>query len=295
MANLALSDIILSLTSSLSTPTRHISETTVTSNHVQRHINCRFAQAIFTTIMANSLIAVVMLTADRFINIHHAMRFKIEYFQTSNLPIMYHFYRYNVIMKRNKGWWMIFLSWIFCLCVGSLVFTVTDLKKNHECTWAFTIAKEIQLSTTALTLLVFLAVFCFYGVILSKYYKRKRKFDSFRQSLEGEAPHKYKDINFSKRSIHFLPLKKSIKDPNGNEDQNVQLKHMKSLSENGDILKIDLTPISRIGQRKSSNLSQQLSFHVSYLKSSNYVLVTLFSFWMFHSPLFVYQNVELFK
>lgn len=190
---------------------------------------------------------------------------------------------------------MILLSWIFCLCVGSLVFTVTDLKENHECTWAFTIAKEIQLSTSALCLLVILAVFGFYGLILTKYYKRKRKFDSFKQSLDGDVPPKYREINFSKRSVQFLPLKKSIRDPNGNEEQSVQLKHMKSISEHGEIFKIDLTPISRIGQRKTSNLSQQLSFHVSYLKSSNYVLVTLFTFWMFHSPLFVYQNVELFK
>ena len=42
---------------------------------------------------------------------------------------------------KNKGWWMIVLMWTFCLCVGSLVFSVTDLKTNHECTYVFSISK----------------------------------------------------------------------------------------------------------------------------------------------------------
>ena len=49
--------------------------------------------------------------------------------------------RYSVIMKSGKGWWMIGLSWTFCLCMGSLVFTVTNLQQNHECTYVFSIAK----------------------------------------------------------------------------------------------------------------------------------------------------------
>ena len=44
-------------------------------------------------------------------------------------------------MKSGKGWWMIGLSWTFCLCMGSLVFTVTNLQQNHECTYVFSIAK----------------------------------------------------------------------------------------------------------------------------------------------------------
>ena len=42
---------------------------------------------------------------------------------------------------KNKGWWMIVLMWTFCFCVGSLVFSVTDLKTNHECTYVFSISK----------------------------------------------------------------------------------------------------------------------------------------------------------
>ena len=200
-------------------------------------------------------------------------------------------------MKSNKGWWMILLTWIFCFCVGSLMFTVTNLKKNHDCTWAFSISKEIQLSTTTISLIAIVVVFCFYGVILTKYYKRRRQFDSFKLGLQSDYQQpKFKEINFSKRSFQFLPIQRSIKCSIESEKPDVQLKQTKSISETGEIFKIDLSPIAKIGKRKKeTSLSKQLTFHVSYLKSSNYVLVTLFSFWMFHSPLFVYQTVELIK
>ena len=38
---------------------------------------------------------------------------------------------------------------------------------------------------------------------------------------------------------------------------------------------------------------RSVSFHFSYLRSSNYVLIILFTFWIFHSPLFVFQTEEL--
>ena len=40
---------------------------------------------------------------------------------------------------------MIVLMWVFCFCVGSLVFSVTNLKLNHECTYVFSISKVSQL------------------------------------------------------------------------------------------------------------------------------------------------------
>ena len=49
--------------------------------------------------------------------------------------------RYSIIMSKSKGWWMILLMWTFCLCVGSLVFSVTDLKLNHQCAYVFSISK----------------------------------------------------------------------------------------------------------------------------------------------------------
>ena len=42
--------------------------------------------------------------------------------------------RYTVIMKTSSGWWMVLITWTFCLCMGSIVFTVTNLIENHECT-----------------------------------------------------------------------------------------------------------------------------------------------------------------
>jgi len=48
-------------------------------------------------------------------------------------------------------------------------------------------------------------------------------------------------------------------------------------------------------RKKSTNILKQLSFHISNLKSSNYVLTTLFIFWLLHSPIFIYQTVELIR
>ena len=70
----------------------------------------------------SSMYILVMLTTDRYISIQRAMK-------------------YNVIMKSNKGWWMVILTWVFSLCVGSLVFTVTNLQENHECTYIFSISR----------------------------------------------------------------------------------------------------------------------------------------------------------
>ena len=48
-------------------------------------------------------------------------------------------------------------------------------------------------------------------------------------------------------------------------------------------------------RRKKSSVSRQVSFHVSYLRSSNYVLITLLVFFLCHAPLFVHQMIGVIK
>ena len=51
--------------------------------------------------------------------------------------------RYNVIMRSSSGWGMIILTWLFCFCMGTIVYSVTNLIENHECTYVFAIAKVL--------------------------------------------------------------------------------------------------------------------------------------------------------
>ena len=149
--------------------------------------------------------------------------------------------------------------------------------------------------STTLSLAVSIFVFFSnYGVILSKFYQRRKKFETIKRSLNSDYLPKQKKISFSQKVLFFFNLKFGEKH-SFDKDNDVHLKQMTSISENGEIFKIDLQHDRRPGQRKGSSLSRQLSFHVSYLKSSNYVLVTLLTFWMLHSPLFVYQIVELIR
>ena len=63
-----------------------------------------------------------MLTVDRYINIHKGLK-------------------YTEIMMGGKGLWVILLPWIFFFCHGSMIFSVTDLHKNHVCTYVFVTIK----------------------------------------------------------------------------------------------------------------------------------------------------------
>ena len=221
--------------------------------------------------------SLVMLTVDRYLSIHQGMR-------------------YTVIMKTSKGWWMVLLTWLFCLCMGSIVFTVTNLIENHECTYVFSIAKvtsriffsgqtfilqEVQLSTTIIVLISIVAVFSFYGVILTKFYRRKKKLEEIQASLKEREKEKPKD-SFLRRCLGYFSSKK--------EKCAVQMKEIKSRTDNGDAILV-----TQKTRRKKSSVTKQLSFHVSYLRSSNYVLVTLLVFFMCHAPLFVHQMIEVTK
>ena len=113
------------------------------------------------------------------------------------------------------------------------------------------------MSTTIIVLTSVVAVFSFYGIILTKFYRRKRKMERFHVA-----------------------------------NSDVQMKQIISSSGNGEIFHLDT--FNKRMQKKIS-VSSQLSFHMSYLKSSNYVLVTLLAFFMCHAPLFVHQMIEITK
>ena len=69
ISNLALADIILPLVTSLSTPTRHVSDNTKISDHLQRSTTCRLSQSVFTTIMANALLALGLFLQRRHLKV----------------------------------------------------------------------------------------------------------------------------------------------------------------------------------------------------------------------------------
>ena len=127
---------------------------------------------------------------------------------------------------------------------------------------------------------------------MSKFYKRRKRFDTIKRELRKDFQPKLNKISFTKNSFHFIPINKSIKFPYERDDNNVDLKQIRRMSNEGEETKIRKKSHIR---KKSSNLSRQVTFHVSYLRSSNYILVTLFTFWIFHSPVFVYQMIELFR
>ena len=182
--------------------------------------------------------------------------------------------------SETKSW---MLLWIFN-CKG----TCSHIKLIY-----YTVkSQELQLSNVIFLFLSIIIVFTFYGVILSKFYKRRKRFDTIKRELKEDFHPKLNKISFTKSSFHIIPINKSIRIPDERYDKNVDLKQIRRMSNEGEETKIRSK--SNI-KKKSSNLSRQVTFHVSYLRSSNYILVTLFTFWIFHSPVFVYQMIELFR
>ena len=99
-----------------------------------------------------------------------------------------------------------------------------------------------------------------------------------------------KKISFSKSYNNFFPTSKTVKTPDVQNENGVDLKHFRSISEEG---KETVIKKEEPVKRKESKLSQHLTFHASYLKSSNYILVTLFAFCLFHTQIFVYEMIVI--
>ena len=118
-----------------------------------------------------------------------------------------------------------------------------------------------------------LVVFILYGIILSKFYKIRKRVETLKKELTDFKP--------KQRKATMIPLKYNSK----------EIEYSKS----ADVEKGNEIQNKNLIKMKSTNILKQLSFHFSYLKSSNYVLTTLFIFWLLHSPIFIYQTVELIR
>ena len=118
-----------------------------------------------------------------------------------------------------------------------------------------------------------LVVFILYGIILSKFYKIRKRVETFQKDLTT-------DVQQKEMKTEIAPKKFQV---NSNVIQNSKSEEEKA----------HYNPYKNLIRKKSPNILKQLSFHISYIKSSNYVLTILFIFWLLHSPIFIFQTVEL--
>ena len=139
------------------------------------------------------------------------------------------------------------------------------------------------MSTTIIVLISIVAIFCFYGVILSKFYRRKKRLEKIHTSLNQNKEKRKSKDNFFRKYLRYYSSKENIGD--------VQMREIESRPDKD----VAFHPTQQPARRKKSSVSRQLSFHVSYLRSSNYVLITLLVFFMCHAPLFVHQMIGVIK
>lgn len=121
----------------------------------------------------------------------------------------------------------------------------------------------MQLSKLLGSTLSFMALLGFYGYILTKFYRRKRRQETFNNNQNKNGHQNQQKVSFSSE-------------------------------ENGKINQI-LTGLNSKDHRKVSRRLSELSFHVSYIKSSNYILLTLSAFCLCHLPMFFHQLFELIR
>jgi len=276
VANLALCDTILPICCSLASPIL-TSQDYELPDQDQRSFKCRLIMTILNSTYLLAYLSLVILTVDRYINIHKGLK-------------------YMEIMMGHKGLWMILLSWIFFFCHGSMIFSVTDLHKNHVCTFIFVTIKEVQSLTLLVLLFGISALICFYGVILAKFYKQKKKIEKLREELENDFQPKLNKLKFSKLICQYFPVcfkKQCLSD---NENNNVKLKQIKKFSNT--TAEITITSVKSTDSDKMktiTKLAKQMAFNVSFLKSSSYVLASLFAFYFCHCPGTVHLLVEFIR
>ena len=136
------------------------------------------------------------------------------------------------------------------------------------------LCREYQLSTLILIFSSILTVFLIYAKILSKFYKRKRNYESIREESRRDFYPEENSIKFSATSIFIIPI--TFEPPSAAVQSNVVLQKVRYNPGNGRECKEIAERTQRT--RKSSNISRGVSFHVSYIKSSNYILIILLTF-----------------
>ena len=73
VANLALSDTVLPLLASMSTPIMTTAD--YEADHQERYFKCRVAMGLFISVYLHAFGALVILSTDRFISIHMCLRY----------------------------------------------------------------------------------------------------------------------------------------------------------------------------------------------------------------------------
>ena len=111
--------------------------------------------------------------------------------------------------------------------------------------------------------LSYMALLGFYGYILTKFYRRKRRQESFKNEQNRKGYKRQQKVSFSSQ-------------------ENVQINKILSASNPKD-------------HRKVSRRLSELSFHVSFVKSSNYILITLSALCLCHLPMFFHQLFGLIR
>ena len=151
--------------------------------------------------------------------------------------------------------------------------------------------REQQFSTMLFTFLTTVMLVIIYTTILIKFYKRKRNYEKLRDDSARNNHEVLKFPEYSASKIYFIPV--SVENLI-QEMSNVSLIHMKlHLELQGKDLEIEAHRDHQAN--RSRRISRGFSFHMEYLKSSYYILTILLSFLLFHSPLFIYQAMELFR
>ena len=121
----------------------------------------------------------------------------------------------------------------------------------------------MQLSKLLGSTLSFMALLGFHGYILTKFYRRKRRQETFNNNQNKRGQRNQQKVSFSSE-------------------------------ENGIINQIIPRLDTKVNQKVARRLSE-LSFHVSYIKSSNYILLTLSAFCLCHLPMYFHQLFELIR
>ena len=121
----------------------------------------------------------------------------------------------------------------------------------------------MQMSKVFGMALSYMALLGFYGYILTKFYRRKRRQESFKNEQNRKGYKHQQKVSFSSQ-------------------ENVQINKILSASNPKD-------------HRKVSRRLSELSFHVSFVKSSNYILITLSALCLCHLPMFFHQLFGLIR
>ena len=132
-------------------------------------------------------------------------------------------------------------------------------------------------------------MFLIYTAILIKFYKRKKNYENLREESLKDFYPKVNPIGFSASAFYIIPIRFEL--PLSNISPSVSLKAFSGIPGSDKNRKERTEAPKRV--RTISTISRGFSFHVSYIKSSNYILFILLSFCIFHTPLFIFQAAEL--